>query len=215
MTSGTIAPSSASASFKAIASTWCWFPRTATLTTAPTYHWSSHLPSPASACSSSLTRTETRAASPAPSASADNRDECLAALLQRLDLGQAAHVPLLVREGGAQERPDQILRQRGADDARADDQHVHVVVFDALVGRVAVVADGGADAGDLVGRHRRPHAAAADQDAALRAPVKDGAADRLGGIRIIDRRRRRRAHVHQLVPRGGDGLAQPFFQLAT
>ena len=57
------------------------------------------------------------------------------------------------------------------DDPRAERQDVHVVVLDALVRRVRVVADGGAHAADLVRGDARAHAGAADQDAALRLAV--------------------------------------------
>ena len=40
-----------------------------------------------------------------------------------------------------------------SDDPSADAQHVHVVVFDALVSRIGVMANRRADPGDLVRRH--------------------------------------------------------------
>ena len=43
----------------------------------------------------------------------------------------------------------------GPIDPRAEGQDVHVVVLDALVRGIGVVADGGADAAHLVGRHGR------------------------------------------------------------
>jgi hypothetical protein len=57
-------------------------------------------------------------------------------------------------------------------------------VLDALVRRVDVVADRGANAGDLARGNRRAHTRAADEDAALRAPVPDGRAElgRLVGV---------------------------------
>ena len=77
----------------------------------------------------------------------------------------------------------------------AERQDVHVVVLDALVGRVRVVADRGPDAADLVRGHARPDAGAADQDAAVGLAVADRVADaraRSPGSRRADRSRRRR-----------------------
>ena len=60
-------------------------------------------------------------------------------------------------------------------------------MLDALMRRIGVVAQPGADAGDFVRRNRRAHPAAADQDGAFRPPVLDGRGHRYGEIRIIRR----------------------------
>lgn len=54
-----------------------------------------------------------------------------------------------------------------ADQPGAHGKDVRVVVFHALVGRVHVMAQGAADAGDLVGGHDGPHARAADEHSPL------------------------------------------------
>ena len=81
-----------------------------------------------------------------------------------------------------------------ADDAGAEGEDVHVVVLDALARRVRVVADGGADAADLVRRHGGADARAADEDPAIRARRR-GSRDRGGarnpGSRRSGRSRRR------------------------
>ena len=59
--------------------------------------------------------------------------------------------------------------QRRPDHARAQAEHVDVVVLDALVRRVGVVRARGADARHLAGRHRHPGARAAHHDGALGA----------------------------------------------
>ena len=56
------------------------------------------------------------------------------ALLERVDLRESAAVALLRRELRAQEGSDEFAGQLWPNDARSDHQHVHVVVFDALVG---------------------------------------------------------------------------------
>ncbi len=73
--------------------------------------------------------------------------------------------PLNVR---AQERDRAFVRRLRTDDPCAEGQDVHVVVLDALVGGIRVVADRGADAAHLVGGHGRADARAADEDAAIR-----------------------------------------------
>ena len=82
-------------------------------------------------------------------------------------------------------------------DAQA--QHVDVVVLDGLARRVAVVADGGADAGELAGRDRDAGAAAADDDAAVDLAVADGGGHRLGDVGVVDRRARMRAQIQDFV----------------
>ena len=51
--------------------------------------------------------------------------------------------------------------------------------------RVSVVAHGGANAGNLVGRNRNAHARAADQNAARRLSAVDGFTHPLGKIGIV------------------------------
>src|SRR4051794_886014 len=51
------------------------------------------------------------------------------------DLQQTSDIALAAVEGRIQKRRDELARDRGADDLRAEAQHVHVVVLDALVGR--------------------------------------------------------------------------------
>src|SRR6476661_6501814 len=69
-------------------------------------------------------------------------------LLHLLDLLQPTHVAFPTVEFGTKERADELTSQLRADHLGAETEHVHVVVLDALVGRVCVVADRGADAGE-------------------------------------------------------------------
>ena len=75
------------------------------------------------------------------------------------------------RERRGQERDGALDGGLDADDPGPERQDVHVVVLHALVRRVRVVADRRPDPADLVGRDGRADARAADQDAAVRAPV--------------------------------------------
>src|SRR2546428_733782 len=128
------------------------------------------------------------------------------AALQGDDLGEAPRVALLARVAGGHEGPHQLVGEGGAHDASAQDEHVHVVVLDPLVGRVGVVADGGPHAGQLVGGDRRPHPAAADEDAALPPALAHGQADRLREVGVVHGRGRARPHVDHLVPLLAEGL---------
>src|SRR6476659_5267228 len=78
------------------------------------------------------------------------RSRGMGLLSQGLDLGHPPLVAWLVGESGLQEVPHQLPRQLEADDPRSEGEDVHVVVLDALMGRIAVVTQAGADAGQLV-----------------------------------------------------------------
>lgn len=73
-----------------------------------------------------------------------------------------------------------------ADDPGADAEDVHVVVLDPLVGGVVVVADAGADAGDLVGGDADADAAAADQNAAVGPTSNNDLANFAGEVGVVD-----------------------------
>src|SRR5690242_21438902 len=70
-----------------------------------------------------------------------------------LDLFKPAHVALASVEARTQKRTDELRGKFRAHHLGAEAEHVHVVVLDALVGRVGVVADGCADPSDLARRH--------------------------------------------------------------
>ena len=88
-------------------------------------------------------------------------------------------------ERGTQEGDRAFERRLGADDACPESEDVHVVVLDALVGRVGVVANGGADAPNLVGCHGGSDARPADEDPAIDLTITDGMTETSGEIRIV------------------------------
>ena len=65
---------------------------------------------------------------------------------QRLDLAEPTLVALFMGEVGPQKGPHQLPCQLEADHSCSENQHVHIVVFDALMGRVGVMAQARADA---------------------------------------------------------------------
>ena len=76
---------------------------------------------------------------------------------------------------GVEERVHDLEREARAEHARAHGEDVRIVVAAGHLGGVAVAAQGGADALDLVGGDGDADAGAADEDAALALPVRDGA----------------------------------------
>jgi hypothetical protein len=60
-------------------------------------------------------------------------------------------------------------------------------MLDALVRRVMVVAQAGADTGNLVRRYRSADATAANHNAPLSFAIANGQTDGLGKIRVIHR----------------------------
>jgi len=75
------------------------------------------------------------------------------------------------RELGVQVDVDDVVCKALADDACSHYQNIHIVVFDALVRGIAVVADAGADARDLIYSDGGADTAAAYQDASIRLVV--------------------------------------------
>lgn len=107
-------------------------------------------------------------------------------MLDLQDSFEPAGVAFFAGELRPEEGLDEFDGDGFADDPGADANDIHVIVFDALVGGVAVVADAGPDAGDFVGRHADADAAAADQDAAVRLSGDDGLADLAGEVGVVD-----------------------------
>src|ERR1051326_3396186 len=105
-----------------------------------------------------------------------------------LDLLKPAHVALAAVEAGSEEGAHQLGRQFGADHLRAQAEHVHVVVLDALVRGVRVVANGRANPGDLARRHRSAHSRAANEDGALGVAAANRLADLPRLVRVVDAR---------------------------
>src|SRR5579875_781868 len=143
----------------------------------------------------------------------------LAASISRFD-GQHLFKPALEAlfvgdEPGADEGVDQLEGELGADDPRAQHQHVHVVVLDPLVGGVGVVAHAGAYAGNLVGGHADAYARAADENAAGRIAAPDGVADQLGEVGIVGGLGVECAHVDNFVAGGGEVVAHFVLQRET
>src|SRR5262245_5549844 len=107
------------------------------------------------------------------------------ALFDGFDFVEPPLMPFLTRVFGLEKSPHQLHRYRLAHDAPAHHQYVHIIVLNALMGGVMIVAQTRAHSRNLVGRDRRAHAAAANDDAAFRSSIADGHASGFGVVRII------------------------------
>ena len=88
-----------------------------------------------------------------------------------------------------------------SDFAAADDQHVHVVVLDALVRRVGVVTYSGADSRDLARGDRGADPGAAHEDGTLRLAAANCLRDLARLVRVVDARLRPiGAQIDHVVP---------------
>src|SRR6476646_6853946 len=105
---------------------------------------------------------------------------------ESLDFLQTEHIALAAVEGGTEKYPDEIGGKLRADHLGAQAEHAYAVVLDALVGGVDVVADRGANTGELAGGHARTDARTANEDAALGVAGKKRLADLPGLVRIVD-----------------------------
>src|ERR1700743_1517557 len=102
------------------------------------------------------------------------------------DFFEAARKALFVcDEFCAEERVGQLIGKCGPDDARAEHDDVHVVMFHALMRGIGVMAHAGADAGNLVGGDAYSNSRSADEDALLGNAGKNGIANLFGEVRII------------------------------
>src|SRR5262249_48398401 len=90
-------------------------------------------------------------------------------------------------------------------------QHIHVVVFHSLPGGKMIVDERGANARNLVGADRRADAAAANGDASLDLPCRNGPCKWNDKIRVIASLIDRRApKINYFIP-GGAKLREDGF----
>ena len=122
---------------------------------------------------------------------------------------------LLARESCRGERANQLVRERFADDASPENQNIHVVVLDALVGGVGIVAESRSHSPDLIGRHRCANTAAAYQNTTLTHSCDDRLANECSIVRVVHRNRRVSTEVFDLVSDRREKLPHDDFELQT
>jgi len=94
-------------------------------------------------------------------------------------------MPLFTRKSRRHKRTHDIERQFNAGHARAETEHVAIVMFATLMRGVSITAKRSANAVDLIRRDRRSHTAAADQNPDVGRTGLHGFSNRLGVVRII------------------------------
>src|SRR2546425_11781327 len=135
--------------------------------------------------------------------------------LEIMALREPPQVPLLAGELCGEERPHDLVRKPRADHPRAETEHVHVVVLDGLMRRVAVVADRGADARKFIGGNRHAGSAAADDHASVDLTLAKHNGHGLGVVGVIHGSGAMRAEIENYVARLGQrGRQIPFHLVA-
>src|SRR5580765_1108807 len=120
-------------------------------------------------------------------------------------------MPLLVRETRSEESLHQVFGQFHANDARTEHQHVHIVMFDALMCRIAVMANRSTNAYEFICRDACTDAASANQNAAIRFSIKHRSAHRFCEVWIVRRILVERANIQYRVSESAQHIAHGVF----
>src|SRR5262245_35554492 len=88
-------------------------------------------------------------------------------------------------ELGGQERLHEVPGSAWADRAAPETDDVHVIVFDALLGREVIIDQRGPNSRNLVGADRDAHPAATESDPALDRACRHGLSERDDEVRIV------------------------------
>src|SRR5215207_5684457 len=103
-----------------------------------------------------------------------------------LDLFQPSTVPVAPIELRPEEDTDQVCGERRAHNLGAEAEDVHVVVLDALMCRIDVVADCGANSVELVRRDGGSDAGSTDEHASLCVAGEQNIPESESEVRIVD-----------------------------
>lgn len=106
----------------------------------------------------------------------------------------------LAGEAGRHEGGEDLGGESRTDDTRAQAEHIEVVMLNRLVRRVTVVADRGANTGNLVRGNRNAGAAPAHEHATVGAPIEQSLANSCGRVGVVDRVRTVGPEVEHVVP---------------
>lgn len=105
--------------------------------------------------------------------------------LQCFHFFQTPAMTRLVRKRSSQKSAGQFFGKLDADDARTENENIHIVMLDALMRGVCVMCKAGANAGEFVRGYGSSHAAATNQNAAIDARLANGEANCFGVVGII------------------------------
>jgi hypothetical protein len=106
-------------------------------------------------------------------------------VLKFLQFGEAAHVAFFAGKLGVQVDFYEIIRKVRSNDSCSQDQDIHIVMLNALMGRVAIVTDSRSYPRNLVNGDGGAYAASAYQYSSVCLVVKNRHSQSLGIIRII------------------------------
>ena len=96
-------------------------------------------------------------------------------------------------------RLDDLAQEHLADLVAGEAQDIGVIVVAGDVGAELIVAQGGPNAADLIGRDAHTQAGRADQDRPVHLLLGDRFGNHVGQIRVVDGRGTVGPHVHTLV----------------
>ena len=99
---------------------------------------------------------------------------------------------------GTQKGLNNLARRFRADDPRADTEHIHIIVFHALVRRIGIMADTRINTSHLVCSDARAHTRSAQQNRPVDGSILNGTANFFRKIRVI--------HSHSAVGAKIDGF---------
>src|SRR5664279_1332569 len=102
---------------------------------------------------------------------------------------QPSYVALAAVELRSEKRAHELDRETRPDHLGAEAENVHVVVLEALMRGIRVVADRGPDTGDVAGGDRRADTGATDENAALGPAVVDGVPELPRLVGVVDANR--------------------------
>jgi hypothetical protein len=134
---------------------------------------------------------------------------------KRGNFGEAADVPLGAGKAGAEICAHKFYGELGTDDTSSEAEYIDIVVCDALTRGEGIVAGGGTDSAEFVGRYTRARSAAADQDRAFGRAGKDRLRNRLGEIRVIHRIGGIGAEIDEFVTFAPELFNHPQFEHKT
>ncbi len=107
---------------------------------------------------------------------------------------------------------DDLFGEVAADESGAEREDVGVVVFATVEGGDLIVAEGGTDARDFVGRHATADARAVDDNSPLHSAISDVTSNGVGDIGVVHGVVTVGAAVDDLVASGLDGRLEFFFE---
>lgn len=106
-------------------------------------------------------------------------------VVESLNFTKTADVALFVGEFRAHKSPGEFHAGGRTDDAAAQHEDVHIVMLHALMGRVNVMAESGANAVEFIGRDGSADTRAAEENASVGSAIQNGAPNLRGVVGVV------------------------------